>query len=549
MSIYNQCQSASRHVELNWVPNTSKYMRTIFVVILMLIAAAPIHGALPELEQLVPDNFHRLEQIGMIRRGIFEEIAWSPDDLRVAGVGSAGARLYDLDSGREIVLNGHQGGVNDVDFSPDGHELVTAGDDGTLRIWDSHSGQILRILNPYADRECACVYRLTASKYTADGIHLWVGADNGPLRVIESRTGYKVNEDPRTVLEINPDSARTRFAVSEPRSPQVTIWHSSAAFAPVRVLDLRFTVWNIAFVPNSTYLLAAGFVGAELALVDVVTSETVNMVRGARVLHAGNAGSIVTQVIDWSSDVRRISLRITDAESGALQFNAPIPVELTDVRFSPSGDRVAASDSSGGFTVWDWRKNLTLLNLAPQGTALIGLALLDNGMIASIDSMVGIPQSLTRLRADSGSIVRLWDLSTGRELGAIHSIDFGLATVDTLYWDGRIDRLIVASTANPAVQLEHDPVTGEIRTVDSYNVQRLADNQYVDESPDGLLRAEAQSNDDVRISEAADDLNALVLRGAGPAVRFSSSGALLLTAGPSGVIRIWGVRSEAPAPD
>jgi len=163
--------------------------------------------------------------------------------------------------------------------------------------------------------------------------------------------------------------------------------------------------------------------------------------------------------------------------------------------------------------------------------------------------MVGIPQSLTRLRADSGSIVRLWDLSTGKELGAIHTIDFGLATVDTLYWDGRIDRLIVGSTTNPALQLEHDPVTGEIRTVDSYDVQRLADNQYVDESPDGLLRAEAQSNDDVRISEAADDLNALVLRGAGPAVRFSSSGALLLTAGPSGVIRIWGVRSEAPAPD
>ncbi len=550
MSIYDQCRPVPLNVELTRCPYTTSIMRILLLAVLVALSLqTPVRGALPPLEQLTPQNLHRLEQVGLIQRGTVEEIAWSPDESRIAVVGSAGVRIYEVWSGQERLLLGHLGGVNDVDFSPDGSQLVSAGDDGALRFWDAHTGTQLRALNPYADRECVCTYRLTAAKYTADGAFLWIGAENGPLRTINAQTGARISEDPRSVLEIFPDASRTRVAVIEPRSPRLSVWPSAGEFAPLRELDLRFTIWNAAFVPATSRLLVAGFVGAELTLIDSNTSETVAMLRGSRVLHVGNAGSVATQVIDWIGDLRRISLRITDVESGALQFNTPIPVELTDARFSPSGEYLAVSDIRGALTVWDWRRNLKLLDIAPRGTALIGLALLESGLVASIDSGIGVVQTLTRTVVEAGDTVRLWDLSSGREVGAFHPADFGLASVDTLYWDDRIDRLIVGSTADPTIQIEHDPATGEIRVVDSYNVALLADEQYMDEDPAGLLHAEALSNDDVRVSESAAESNAVTLRAAGPGLRFSSGGTLLLTTGPSGAIWLWGVRSASPAAD
>jgi WD40 repeat protein len=45
-------------------------------------------------------------------------------------------RLWDAESGRALgSLSGHQGGVSIAAFSPDGKRVVTAGDDGTARVY------------------------------------------------------------------------------------------------------------------------------------------------------------------------------------------------------------------------------------------------------------------------------------------------------------------------------------------------------------------------------------------------------------------------------
>ena len=70
--------------------------------------------------------------------GLVTSLVFSPEGRRLVSADEDGVvKLWDTSTGLEVLtLRGHAGVIRGVAFSPDARLLAAAGDDGTITIWD-----------------------------------------------------------------------------------------------------------------------------------------------------------------------------------------------------------------------------------------------------------------------------------------------------------------------------------------------------------------------------------------------------------------------------
>jgi WD40 repeat protein len=87
--------------------------------------------------------------------GPLREVSFSPDGTQLVSAGADRLILvWDIGSSQQVgVLSGHQDIVWDVDFDLTGTHLVSASDDGTLRIWLTDVQALLGLAKARVQRE------------------------------------------------------------------------------------------------------------------------------------------------------------------------------------------------------------------------------------------------------------------------------------------------------------------------------------------------------------------------------------------------------------
>ena len=316
----------------------------------------------------------------------------------LAGTDEGGLHIWRNSGAKVADLAGHQGGVSDATIIAGGTEVITAGNDGTLRRWLLTPSSTSRVVTEYTNQASMAVF-------SADGHKLVSASADGLVRTSDI-AGTVPSTDIQLGTADNSGSANANSVALSPDGQRIV-----AALGNGIVQQ-----WSLATGREVSRVTA----DAREAYFAAISPD------GVRIAASGTGDT--TRVWDAATMREELVLR---TEGGA-----------NSVMFSPDGRRLVTAHLRGMITVWDAQSGQQLASMA-QSSHSIMLARYspDGRLIAS---------------AGSDGTVRLWEAETGRPVWS-RTIAKGEVWSASFSPDSRF---LVASTADNEIVIL-DARTGE----------------------------------------------------------------------------------------
>lgn len=365
-------------------------------------------------------------------------VTFSPDSKTLAG-GTAGAiKLWDADSGNEL-LTINVSNLESLTFSPDGKTLVTAssmGDD-SVKIWDTATGDLLNTLkgDDVAGNAIWSADSGTLAYAASDNTVRLRDVPSGEVRILGGHPGGIWS------LAFSPDGKTLASASYEnlmfPQGNLLKLWDVASGTQLHTLNGHTDTVSVVAFSPDGT-MLASGSFDNTVKLWDVASGSEVRTLIGQALVYS-MAIAPNGKILASASGYPDYSVRLWDIASGSeLHTLSGHTQQALGLTFSPDS-KLLISGSGDGTKLWDVASGQELRTLSttwlstafsPDGKLLaIGF---EDGTVKILDPasgdeiysfsghvirVIGLAFSPDgRILAAGGETIKLWDLASGQEL-------------------------------------------------------------------------------------------------------------------------------------
>ncbi len=315
----------------------------------------------------------------------------------------------------------HAKWVSTVAWSPDGRRIASGGGDGTVRIWNSESGQNFLTYRRHSD---VFFSRIWDAQWSPDGrfiascglgvtVHVWDASTGEDLVLYNHHMLTSFMTDTYT-LSWSPDGNSIASATGGLQDIDQTIhvWNAATGSTQLKYAGHAsgfaaiFNVHTITWSPDGQYIASAG----TGKITKKLKFDPLRLFRTAQIWNAHSGQRIVTCIgssdyiwdISWSPDSRYIAtaekdtqVYIWDARSGenVLIYHGHTKVARA-VAWSPDGLRIASAGNEHTVHIWHAMTGKLLYVYREHTNAVTTIAWSPDGTrIAS---------------AGSDSIVRIW---------------------------------------------------------------------------------------------------------------------------------------------
>ena len=413
-------------------------------------------------------------------------------------------------------LEGHTSSVNSGVYSSDGCYILSASNDGTLKVWDAASGALCFTLDGHTQI-------VNSGVYSPDGRHILSASDDGTLKVWDAASGalcFTLDGHTQTVNSgvYSPDG---RHILSASNDGTLKVWDATSGALCFTLDAYRALVRSGIYSPDRRHILSASDDAYTLRVWDS-TNSILRLDGHTQPVNSGTYSPDGRYILSASVDQ---TLKVWDAASGALCFTLDGHTSsVSSGVYSPDGRHILSASWDKTLKVWD----------ATSGNICFTL----EGHTDTVNSGVYSPDGCHILSASDDGKLKVWDAASGTPQptipGHTEAVRSGIYSPDGRH---------ILSVSNDGTLKVWDAASGSLQLALDGHTEAIRSGIY---SPDGRHILSASHDGTLKVWDATSAILFRTLNGHTAWVNsgvYSLDGRHILSASGDKTLKVWDAAS------